>query len=392
MVMIHHSNQDYNVAASEAAKHARTKFEAMIAKGTASASSTVNHILDTVPADTVVKAAGLEFRPYHRIGEWEPEEGPGRVYVARAPDEGGIRAFRPLHPNGLAQAATRLGMSTNYVNSLLKVDDPMDIPWKHELLTHNLNELAQHDDRRFLIRSVKPRNHTLHEVRAVLSDKYRRLDSRPILDAFLGSVNNYGGLPCEGTVTDTKVFLKIVLPHIFEPVPNEPTCFGIQFSNSDYGNGKLSIRGFMLRLACTNKAITEESLSQVHLGRRLDENIQFSQQTYELDTAAMASAVGDIVTQVLAPGAVNNRMEQLRLANEKGIASFNTLGSLKKSLTKGEWEAVKGAFEGPDEHNLPPGKTQYRLSNAISWIAHTVEDGDRRHELEQLAGSYLVAA
>lgn len=382
-MMIHHSSEDYNVAASAAAAHARVKFDDMIHKGRSSAAATVEHILTTVPQDAVCKAASLRFRP-----RFCGTDTAGALVIPRTIDmsRDGAR-WVGLHRNGLNQAAERLGMSTNYVSKLLGIDATEG--WKHDLLCHNLHELASRDHRRFLIRTVSTPDG--HEARAVLSDKFRRLDTRPILDAFLGAVDKFGALPCEGTATDTKVFLKVVLPHIFEPVSNEPTCFGIQLSNSDFGNGKLSLRGFMLRLACTNKAITEEHLGQVHLGKRLSEDMQFSQKTYQLDTDTMASAVADVAREILAPEKVNARLDMLRLANEKQIVSFNQLGSLKKALTKEEWQKVKDTFEGPDDYNLPPGKTQYRLSNAVSWLAHSVDDRERANELEVLAGGLLAA-
>jgi hypothetical protein len=61
-----------------------------------------------------------------------------------------------------------------------------------------------------------------------------------------------------------------------------------------------------------------------------------------------------------------------------------------KALLKGELEAVKNAFEGPDCVNLPPAQTEWRLSNAVSWIAGATEDADRRLELERVAGSFFA--
>jgi hypothetical protein len=39
--------------------------------------------------------------------------------------------------------------------------------------------------------------------------------------------------------------------------------------------------------------------------------------------------------------------------------------------------------------NLPPNKTAWRASNAISWIARAVESDEQRLDLERLAGSLV---
>jgi len=43
----------------------------------------------------------------------------------------------------------------------------------------------------------------------------------------------------------------------------------------------------------------------------------------------------------------------------------------------------------PDVELLPAGNTSWRLSNAVSWLAGQVEDGERRLELEKVAGQLV---
>jgi len=73
------------------------------------------------------------------------------------------------------------------------------------------------------------------------------------------------------------------MPEVYEPVPGEVVAYGLFLENSDFGNGALSVRAFLLRIWCTNLAITQEEMRQVHLGKRLDESMIYSERTYGLD-------------------------------------------------------------------------------------------------------------
>ena len=61
----------------------------------------------------------------------------------------------------------------------------------------------------------------------------------------------------------------------------------------------------------------------------------------------------------------------------------------KATFAGGCFWAVEDAFESEDVINLPAGKSVWRASNAISWIAGRTEDPDRKLELERIAGEVL---
>jgi hypothetical protein len=208
------------------------------------------------------------------------------------------------------------------------------------------------------------------------------------VEQFIGAVHNFGAIALDGFALETKIAIKAVLPMVFEPVPFEVMIFGVALENSDFGNGALSLRTFVERLWCTNRAISTEDLRKIHLGARLGEDLQLSQKTYELDTLTMASAANDIVTRSLSAGSVNQFMDTIRKANEEKIEPARVKEFLKKHLTKGEAEKVVEAFNSPDVEMLPPGNSNWRLSNAISWIANGLEE-DRKLEVMKVAGAVL---
>lgn len=62
---------------------------------------------------------------------------------------------------------------------------------------------------------------------------------------------------------------------------------------------------------------------------------------------------------------------------------------LGKKLLKEELKNVRDAFESEDVINLPAEKSVWRVSSAISWIAGKTGDGDRKLELQRLAGAVI---
>jgi hypothetical protein len=290
-----------------------------------------------------------------------------------------------LHPHALQQAASRVGLPWAYARHLLDDDQQ---PWGQALLAHNLNRLFEEHtgNARFLLRSVGG------EVRGFLSDRFRRLDSRPIVDAFALACGQVGALPVEGYMTDTKMAIKALLPRVYEPVQHEVMAFGAVLENSDFGNGALAIRAFCLRLWCTNYAIADVGTREVHLGGRLPEDITFSEETYNLDTRRMASAVGDVVRGQLAPARVEMFLDAIRKANDDKIDPRQVGQALRKTLNKREVEQVVEAFNSPDVEMLPPGNTTWRLSNAVSWVAGQTTDAERKLDLMKAAGALLSKA
>jgi hypothetical protein len=143
------------------------------------------------------------------------------------------------------------------------------------------------------------------------------------------------------------------------------------------------------RLWCLNGATMEDALSQVHLGGRMTEDIEFTDRTYRLDTAAQVSALRDVVKGSLGPKNVNNLLDTIKNANDKEIDWKNISTKLSKKLLKEELKAVRDAFESEDVINLPPQKSLWRASNAVSWIAGHTEDNDRKLELQRLAGEVI---
>jgi hypothetical protein len=356
------TSQDY--------QRATDKLNEIIDKGRASAGNVIQHVLNNQPQDRIVKGKALEFVPTITGISVKLED----------------VVEETVHRHALNQMAQEIEMPMKFLDSLSHPGKDND--WERELLAHNFNQIfhRRHANMRRLSRSVKG------EIRGFLSDSYRRLDSRPIVEAFAQAVQAKGAQPYQGVVTDTKIAIQAIMPGVYEPVPGELVAYGLSLENSDFGNGALSIRAYLLRIWCNNLAITEETMRQIHLGKRLDDNLIYSQRTYALDAQTTVSALKDVIRTQLDAKSLDTRMAAVRQSAGKEVSVTEARARLAKVLNKTEAEAALNAFQSPDVYNLPEGNNSWRLSNAISWIAGQAEDAERKLELSKAAGDVLKAA
>jgi hypothetical protein len=374
MTLFHHSTQSYETAAKAARDHAEAKLQRMINQGKYKAWLVIKDIFCKVPLDRLTAAQDLEFYPVQN-----------GVEVGMPQHKASLRGVdawqEPLHNHALNQLAQRGGIPKSYVDRLVEKGT-----WGTELLAKNLRELYGHDDSVYLTRSMDG------EVRGFLSDRFKRIDCRPTVERFITVSKALDAVPIEGYQMQTRVAVKVMLPKLFEPVPNEIMGFGISLLNSDYGAGAFAVKPFCLRLWCTNYAIMEDTIRAVHLGQQLKkEDLHlFSQQTLTLQGKAMESAVEDVVKGALSAERINQYCEIVRQATSDRIDFKGELDKLrKKGLLKGEADQVRDVYLNGGIEQLPPGENMWRMSNALSWLANETQDTGRKVELMEMAGSML---
>lgn len=353
---------------SEVLTLARARLEKVVSEGIARAGSVIESVFSNVPQDRIAKGQSLVF---------------GVTSTSRAQMNDGAGGMLPLHAHAFAQVTERAGIPLPYAKSLLEAGEGDS--WRRTLLEHMLREHYGHQGGRFLVRSSGG------QIRGFLSDKYRRLDSRPLLDAFVGGCKEVGAVPFEGVANEVRTSVRAIIPRIYEPVPGEAMVFGLAWNNSDYGAGVYGVSAFALRLVCLNGMVGESNLKQVHLGGKLPDSIEFSQKTYELDTKTTAAATVDIVRSTLSPKAIEARSNAIQALHERETSFEKAFAKVGATLTKAEHKAAKEAFEGDDSIMLPPGRSLWRASNALSWIANKTDDAERKLELQQAAGKIVAA-
>jgi hypothetical protein len=352
------------LAPSEIQAMSLAKLEAFIERGRERAAGVVSAILNEVPRDKYVPAGAMRFAP---------QETDVRMVLSGQP--------LTVHDHALDQTAERVGLTRRYLHDLMGKGEA----WANQLLATNLNELLAHQapKTRYLVREVNGR------VRGVLSDAFKRIDSRPTVDALIAAAQASSAAIVDGLYTETRVSLKIVKDRPVEVFPGEWMIFGLDYANSDFGDGASEFSAFLLRLACLNGAVTSKELRRVHIGRRFSGDDGASEKTLRLDAATQASLARDQVRALLSNEATDHLVREIRRANGQPIAPDTIEGFLRTRTNKGEAQAIIEKFASADIVELPAGQTAWRFSNAISWLAKQTEDNRRRMELERVAGEAL---
>lgn len=352
---------------NDGSNKARIKMEQLIERGQASGAQVIEQVTSRVVQDSIVRGKSLAFAPNGS---------------ARTIDLIHGETVTAMHKNAFSQMSARAGLHVGDMNDLMDKGD-----WGKELVADVFTKIFQHGNgTRYLLRQAEGK------TMGFLSDAYRRIDSRPLIEALATAAQSVGAVPVQGYAGDTKVMLRIILPMLFEPIRGEYHLFGLDWRNSDFGDGGHELRFFDMRVACANGATFDQILKQVHIGQRLNDNLEYSRRTYELDSKADAGKLQDIVRlNALAPSNINRLLGGIVKANEQKIDNEKQAkGMLGKALTKTEVDKVIDLYNSPDVENLPPGNTAYRLSNAISFFAQNKSvTPERSLEMQQLAGNLL---
>lgn len=291
-----------------------------------------------------------------------------------------------LHNNAVGQLAEKIGVPAKYLRELSE-----GAAWQRTLAANILNEHSGWCTRtRVLVRTVG------NQVRGILSDSYRRLDSEQILTAFLSEAIGQGAVACDALMTDTRVFVETILP--------DPICIptrlngeviiymGARFSTSDYGDGAVDMRAFLLNGACLNGMVRESVMKQVHLGARLPDNLQLSERTYRLDTKTTMSAVKDFTKNLYSKDNIMQKAIEIQTASEVEVDFDKELKKLVKNnkLLKTEGEQVQKLLmnNNPDD-GVQGGATLWKLTQAITAHGRGL-DPRRSRELHELSGELLA--
>lgn len=290
-----------------------------------------------------------------------------------------------LHSNAVGQLAERMGVPQRYLRTLANGDG-----WQRHLAAEILNEHSGWTQRsRVLVRSVGM------EVRGVMSDSYRRLNSVQILTAFVEEAAGQGAVISDAYMNDTKVWAETILPQpIVVPTAKNGDVVifaGARFSTSDYGDGAVDMRAFMLNGACLNGMVRESVMKQVHLGGRLPDNIALSNQTYELDTKTTVSAVRDLTKGLFSADNIRQKAYEIQGASEMEVDLEKEVKKLTSSgaLLKAEGQEVeKLLMKNDPDDGVQGAATLWKLTQAITAHARILTP-ERSRELHEISGHLL---
>jgi len=291
-----------------------------------------------------------------------------------------------MHPHAIYQASDKLGAHPTYIKSLVNSRQA----WEIQLAAHALNEHAAHSPRqRVLVREVG------NQVRGVLSDQYRRLNSGLIYESFIKSSQQMGGIIYSAFADDTRSWIEVLLPTPID-IPTTKNgiltvAYGIRIATSDFGDGALDMRAFMIQVVCLNGMVRDTILREVHHGNKIHGDIELSNKTYKLDTQTQASFVHDAVKSLLNKEAIVKNVTDIQKASAMTIdldVEFKKLA--KVGLTKGEVTQTKEIITNNRTDDGVQGEnTLWKLAQGIGAIARTAEQR-RKRELEEISGSLFA--
>lgn len=291
----------------------------------------------------------------------------------------------PLSARAHQQIATLLGVPAKFYYRLQEQ--------RPDLFDPLINGLLIKDPRNRLIRINR------QGVRAILSDRYRRLDNWDLLPHLLETL---GGLdtpvePVSAALTDARLYLKCAFPAIKGEVKvGDVVRSGFMVNNSEVGAGRLALQGFIDRLSCSNGMITTVSFGKTHLGRRIgnggngDEDDPyeiFSDETKKADDHAFFLAVRDAVKATADQGRFAKELAKLQEAAGAAVTRkpIEVVEELRTSfeLTENEHDSVLQHFLAGND------MSRWGLANAVTRTANDVEDYDRATELQALGGRVI---
>ena len=155
------------------------------------------------------------------------------------------------------QVASALGIPAKYYD-LMQAQKP-------ELLAENVNSWFSDKPSSYMVRSM---DYGAGQVaRALLSERYRRIDNMEIATAVLplfAGNDQYEVMSCE--VTENRLYLKVVNHRLeMEVRKGDIVQAGVMISNSEVGLGAVSIQPLVYRLVCTNGLIVGARIAAINI-------------------------------------------------------------------------------------------------------------------------------
>ena len=283
------------------------------------------------------------------------------------------------------QVASALGIPAKYYD-LMQSRKP-------ELLAQNVNAWFGDRENSYMIRTMDYGAGRM--ARALLSDRYRRIDNMEIASAvlplFAGS-DQYEVVSSE--VTENRLYLKIVNRRLeMAVVPGDIVQAGVMISNSEVGLGSVSVQPLVYRLVCTNGMVVNDMGERKnHVGRAakaVDDSFHiYSDETMEAEDKAFLLKLRDVTMAAIE----ESRFAQVvgRLKEAAGIPITGKVTEVVE-LTARTYGINSDEQDSVLQHLIAGGDlSQYGLSNAITRASQDVESYDRATTLEGIG--WQVAA
>lgn len=305
---------------------------------------------------------------------------------------------------GLALQVTGSNMTTQYgINDIAhrQIGQTLKIPALYydrmraeypELLAQNVNGwFSRTPDTKRMLRTMDG------TARALLSDRYRRIDNFEVASAVLPIISGMDGASVESCeLTDSRMYLKVVNPRVTAEVKKgDIVQAGIIISNSEVGMGSVNVSPLVYRLVCSNGMIAQDgAVRKYHVGRANEGGEDFSiyrSETIEADDKAFLMKLEDSVKAAVDQARFAAIVDKMREATEatmeaKVVPQVVELASKEYGITEAEGKGILGHLIAGGDLSL------YGLANAVTRQAQDVESYDRSTELEATGYKIITMA
>ena len=274
------------------------------------------------------------------------------------------------------QVGSALGIPAKYYDMMKKQ--------KPNLLAENVNAWFGDRDQSYMIRSM---DYGYGRVaRALLSDRYRRIDNLEIASAVLPLFAGQEGMEvmsCE--VTENRLYLKVVNHRLEMACVGDRVQAGVLISNSEVGLGAVSVQPLVYTLACTNGMVVS-SLGErkTHVGRAAkaleDSFFLYSDETMEAEDKAFMLKLRDTTLAAIEEARFAQIVGKLEESNNARIT-----GRVQDviELTGKAYDLNQFEQDNILNYLIQGGNLSlYGLSNAITRASQDVESYDRATTLE----------
>lgn len=286
-----------------------------------------------------------------------------------------------------------------------------------DLFADNVNHWMAKDQASYLFRLLQSKDPVADGydgvLRAMLSDRYRAIDSFDVLLAALQGLSEVDGgqdVQVDGDITERRMVVRVqskavsvAAPKLLERYRSPFTgqsgkdlpiiWAGFVFSNSETGGGALSVAPRAVIQVCTNgMTMKQDMMREIHLGVRLNEGVvKPSPATIARNLALVTSQVADAVRTFMSQEYLTSlvsRVEEQAAVKVDGDKAPEVIAEVSKTLgfTKDQAAGILGRFiEGAD-------LTAGGVMQAVTAHAQDQANGDDAWDMELAAMSALTEA
>jgi len=208
----------------------------------------------------------------------------------------------------------------------------------------------------------------------------------------------------ECDISDTSMHLKfisekpIVLGSLKDGSP-DISFGGIAITNSEVGASSYLVEPFMLRLVCENGLVAPRSIKQIHLGAKMEAGI-YKQDTHQTAQVLIAKEFRDIFDAVMHPKTefFTEYVNAIRRSKAIMLREFGDVQDVAKAITRNmevresEIDEILKLVNFGDVTILPEDQgSQWALGNAITSVANTIPNMERKIELQRIGFEVLTS-